>query len=50
MKDEIIRPNALVMGDIIEDIEMVDPSNHKEIISIGYLNNMETRGHLLKEY
>lgn len=26
------------MGDILEDLEMVDKSNHKEVMSIGFLN------------
>lgn len=34
----ILRQNVLVMGDILEDLEMVDPNNHKEIMSIGFLN------------
>ena len=45
-----MRDNVLLMGDIVEDCYMVDPSRHNQVLSIGYLNDMNKNSHLLDNY
>lgn len=40
----------VLMGDILEDALMADPALHDTILSVGYLNDMETKGHLFDKY
>jgi hypothetical protein len=45
-----MRPNVILLGDIIEDCDMVDKSKHDQVINIGFLNNMNKNAHLLDNY
>ena len=45
-----LRRNVILMGDIIEDSFMASDDMHDTILSIGFLNDMETNGHLLPKY
>jgi hypothetical protein len=38
------------MGDILEDIKMVDEKEHENILRIGYLNDLELNQDLLPNY
>jgi len=31
----------MVMGDLVEDIQMIDESHHDAVLKIGFLNNPE---------
>ena len=33
-----MRTNVILLGDIKEDCEMVEPSNHDQVLNIGFLN------------
>jgi hypothetical protein len=33
-----MRPNVILLGDIKEDCDMVDRSNHDQVLNIGFLN------------
>ena len=33
------RKNIIVLGDILEDVKMVDNINYKNLLTIGFLNN-----------
>lgn len=48
--EEELRKNVLIMGDIIEDTCMACPSRHQTILKVGFLNDLETHGHLLDSY
>ena len=43
--DHMMRPNVILLGDIIEDCDMVDKSKHDQVINIGFLNNMTKNAH-----
>ena len=45
-----IRPNVILLGDIIEDCEMVDKDKHDQVLNIGFLNNMQKNGHMIDNY
>jgi phosphoglycolate phosphatase-like HAD superfamily hydrolase len=45
-----LKRNVIVIGDLIEDIQMARESSHNTILKIGFLNSLETEGHLLEEY
>ena len=45
-----MRENVLVLGDIVEDTDMVDHSQHENILAVGFLNDMDKNGHLLEQY
>ena len=47
---EKMRPNVILLGDIIEDCEMVDKDKHDQILNIGFLNNMQKNAHMLDNY
>jgi hypothetical protein len=36
-----VRPNVLLMGDILEDADMVRDEEHDTVIRIGFLNNID---------
>ena len=38
------------MGDILEDIEMVDSSKHEVVLKIGFLNNLKNHEHLFERF
>lgn len=38
------------MGDIEDDIYMVDEQKHDNVIKIGFLNNLQKHEHLLDTY
>lgn len=42
----LIRKNVVVMGDQLHDLKVVEPSNHENILSIGYLNDMKNEHQL----
>jgi hypothetical protein len=33
-----MRPNVILLGDIKEDCDMVERSNHDQVLNIGFLN------------
>ena len=45
IKKDVLRPklrkNAIVMGDQLHDLKVVEASNHANILSIGYLNDIK---------
>ena len=45
-----IRKNVFVMGDILQDIRMIDESRHENVVKVGFLNDRERDGHLMEEY
>lgn len=45
----VLRKNVIVMGDIVEDIDMVDPSKHDQVLKVGFLNSKKNE-HLLDHY
>ena len=45
----MMRKNAIVLGDIIEDLDMVTEEKHQEIIKIGFLNDIKNE-HLKEVY
>ena len=45
-----LRKNVILMGDIIEDSFMASEEMHDTILSVGFLNDLETNGHLLPKY
>ena len=45
-----LRSNIIVMGDIIEDLQMISDIKWDNIIKIGFLNNMDIDSHLEEEY
>lgn len=45
----MMRKNVIVMGDIVEDIDMVDPCNHDQVLKVGFLNSVKNE-HLLDHY
>ena len=47
--ESMMRSNVIVMGDIIEDIDMVTPENHNQVLKIGFLNSNKNE-HLLENY
>ena len=46
----MLRKNVILMGDIVEDSEMVNDADHDNVIRIGYLNDMKRNGDLLENY
>ncbi len=40
----------LVMGDLVEDIEMVDESKHDLVLKVGFLNSPDKHPDLLQKY
>ena len=44
------RKNVVVMGDILEDVKMVRDSKHSTVLKVGFLNDLESQGHLLDEF
>lgn len=38
------------MGDILEDVKMVNEEQHKHILKVGFLNDLELLGHLKDKY
>ena len=40
----------ILMGDIIEDTYMANPEKHDHVLSIGFLNDLQSSGHLLDNY
>ncbi len=44
------RKNVIVMGDILEDLRMVDEKEHTNILGIGYLNDLEKNQDLIPSY
>ena len=47
--DPRLRKNLIVMGDQLHDLNVVEPSNHENVLSIGFLNEMKNE-HLLDNY
>lgn len=37
----LMRKNVIVLGDQLHDLKVVEPSNHENILSIGYLNDVK---------
>lgn len=44
------RKNIIILGDILEDVNMVRRSEHETVMTVGYLNCMQTHGHLLEDF
>lgn len=44
------KKNVIVMGDILEDVQMVRNDSHETILKIGFLNNLKLSGHLTDDY
>lgn len=38
------------MGDILEDVTMVDENEHHHVLRIGYLNDLEKNSNLMSNY
>ena len=45
-----LRRNIIIMGDMVEDIEMAKLISYDNIIKIGFLNNMAADSHLYEKY
>ena len=45
-----IRQNIIVMGDIVEDVKMVDETKHDIVLKIGFLNDIENQSHMIEKY
>ena len=45
-----MRDNVIVLGDLLTDLDMVTNSNHSNVISVGWLNDMKKNGHDLDIY
>ncbi|CAI2371953.1 unnamed protein product [Moneuplotes crassus] len=45
-----LRGNIIVMGDVIEDLRMIDEISYDNIIKVGFLNNLEVDSHLEEVY
>ena len=45
-----LRGNIIVMGDVVEDIEMVKQLSYDNILKIGFLNNMTADAHLYEKF
>mmetsp|Transcript_10110 Transcript_10110/g.8907 ORF Transcript_10110/g.8907 Transcript_10110/m.8907 type:complete len:328 (-) Transcript_10110:38-1021(-) len=45
-----LRRNIIVMGDVVEDLGMIQEITYDNIIKVGYLNNMEIDAHLEETY
>jgi len=43
------RKNAIVVGDLVEDITMINDTDFNQILKIGFLNDMKNE-HLLDNY
>ena len=44
------RKNTIVMGDIIEDVKMVNHEKHDIVLKIGFFNNTAKEAHLLEDF
>ncbi|TNV81255.1 hypothetical protein FGO68_gene15065 [Halteria grandinella] len=44
------RKNVLIMGDILEDVQMVRESEHDIVLKVGFLNDLEANAHLMPEF
>lgn len=44
------RKNVIVMGDILDDVKMVDHSRHETVLKIGFLNDPIHHQHLVEEF
>ena len=38
------------MGDILEDVKMVDESRHEIVLKIGFLNDIRQEDYLIEEF
>lgn len=47
---EDLRPNVILMGDIIEDTLMANPARHEVILKVGFLNHVENMETALPHY
>jgi len=45
----MMRKNVLVLGDLVTDIDMVDPNRHDQMLKVGFLNKMQNE-HLFDYY
>ena len=45
----LMRKNVILLGDIVEDIDMVDESRHSQCLKVGYLNSSKNE-HLFDYY
>jgi len=45
-----LRENVMLLGDILEDSQMVDHNRHSKVLKIGFLNNLDKFGHLKEAY
>lgn len=44
-----MRKNVLVLGDLVTDIDMVDPKRHDKLLKVGFLNHKDAE-YLLDHY
>ena len=44
------KKNVLVMGDLVEDIQMVDEKEHDIVLKVGFLNSPERHASLIHKY
>ena len=40
----------MVMGDLVEDIQMVDEAHHETVLKVGFLNNPDKHPSLRPKY
>ena len=44
------KKNLIVMGDLLEDVKMVDPSRHETVLKVGFMNDWASEKHLLEDF
>ena len=44
------KKNVIIMGDILEDVKMVNESVHNVVLKIGFLNEPKTHSVLIEEF
>mmetsp|Transcript_12715 Transcript_12715/g.21420 ORF Transcript_12715/g.21420 Transcript_12715/m.21420 type:complete len:151 (+) Transcript_12715:817-1269(+) len=45
-----LRKNVILMGDIVEDSQMVGDPDHETVVRVGYLNDSKTDTEVLERY
>ena len=44
-----MRKNVIILGDLVTDISMAEPSRHEQTLKVGYLNKIQNE-HLFDFY